>query len=95
MSSLFSKSVLLKLFILIGLTFINDVLGYTQCNEHGNQTALNVLMDIPLDLDNPLQDNLRKDQTKRFVYILIKLSAIQFWLYILTEINLIFSVCLI
>lgn len=68
MSSLFLKSILLKLFILMGSTFINDVLGYTQCNEHGNQTALNVLMDIPLDLENPLQDSLWKDQTRRFVF---------------------------
>lgn len=52
----------------MGLTFINDVLGYTQCNEHGNQTALNVLMDIPLDLENPLQDSLWKDQTRRFAF---------------------------
>lgn len=68
MSSLFFKSVLLKLFILMGSTFIYDVLGYTQCNEHGNQTALNVLMDMPLDLEIPLQDSLRKDQTRRFAY---------------------------
>lgn len=66
MSSLFRKRFVLKLLILIGSTIIN---GYTQCNEHGNQTALNVLMDIPLDLDNPIQDSLRKDQTRRFVHI--------------------------
>lgn len=69
MSSLFRKRFVLKLLILIASTIINDVLGYTQCNEHGNQTALNVLMDIPLDLDNPIQDSLRKDQTRRFVFI--------------------------
>lgn len=65
MSSLFFKSILLKLLILMGSTIINDVLAYTQCNEHGNQNALNVLMDIPLDLESPLQDSLRKDQTRR------------------------------